>query len=139
MDWWDSKRLEISFDGIVADNGTANPAKQNNLKHVDNKRIVDITCTPSQHFTGRTLWDHFQTLWASWVVEESDVQQVDHDNGTAARSPVKVYFAGDTAYRTVLEGEDEDKVPVCPAFEQIGNTFGGFDFAMIPIGWVQPL
>jgi hypothetical protein len=30
---------------------------------------------------------------------------------------MKVYFAGDTAYRTVEEGEDEDKVSVCPAKE----------------------
>jgi N-acyl-phosphatidylethanolamine-hydrolysing phospholipase D len=50
---------------------------------------------------------------------------------------VKVYFAGDTAYRTVLDGEDEEKVPYCPAFEEIGKTFGGFDFAMIPIGCVS--
>jgi N-acyl-phosphatidylethanolamine-hydrolysing phospholipase D len=49
---------------------------------------------------------------------------------------VKVYFAGDTAYRTVLDGEDEDEVPVCSAFGEIGRTFGGFDFAMIPIGCV---
>lgn len=116
MDWWDSKRLEVSLD----DNSS-------------NKRVVDITCTPSQHFTGRALWDNFKTLWASWVVEEI---VVDQPNGAtpAHQSPVKVYFAGDTAYRTVLEGEDEDKVPVCPAFEEIGKTFGGFDFAMIPIG-----
>lgn len=33
-----------------------------------------------------------------------------------------LYFAGDTAYRTVRDGEDEDKVPVCPAFAEIGNV-----------------
>jgi N-acyl-phosphatidylethanolamine-hydrolysing phospholipase D len=47
-----------------------------------------------------------------------------------------VYFAGDTGYRTVLDGENEEEVPYCPAFEEIGKTFGGFDFAMIPIGYV---
>lgn len=54
----------------------------------------------------------------------------------SAREPVKVYFAGDTGYRSVKDGEDEDKVPVCPAFKAIGDKFGGFDYAMIPIGYV---
>jgi N-acyl-phosphatidylethanolamine-hydrolysing phospholipase D len=69
------------------------------------------------------------------VVEE--VFTDDNNLGTTARPPVKVYFAGDTAYRTVLDGEDEDQVPYCPAFEEIGKTFGGFDFAMIPVGYVE--
>ena len=85
---------------------------------------------------GRTPWDSFKSLWSSWVVEEV----VSDDLGksaAAARPPVKVYFAGDTGYRAVLDGEDENQVPVCPAFEEIGRTFGGFDFAMIPIGYVR--
>jgi N-acyl-phosphatidylethanolamine-hydrolysing phospholipase D len=129
MDWWESKRLVVSFDGIADILNPTEPIKIDSR----NKRIVDITCTPSQHFTGRSLWDHFKTLWASWVVEEIVIDQP-ADATPPCRSPVKVYFAGDTAYRTVLKGEDEDKVPVCPAFEEIGNKFGGFDFAMIPIG-----
>jgi len=48
----------------------------------------------------------------------------------------KVWFGGDTGYRTVRDGEDENKVPVCPAFRQIGEKFGGFDLALIPIGYV---
>lgn len=46
----------------------------------------------------------------------------------------KVYFAGDTGYRSVMDGQDEDTVPTCPAFKEIGERFDGFDFAMIPIG-----
>jgi len=125
MDWRDSKRLEVSFTAHDADT-----SKQPENSAPVTKRIVDITCTPCQHFTGRTPWDSFKSLWASWVVEEV----ITDDLGEFARSPVKVYFAGDTAYRTVFDGEDEDEVPYCPAFEEIGKTFGGFDFAMIPIG-----
>jgi L-ascorbate metabolism protein UlaG (beta-lactamase superfamily) len=47
----------------------------------------------------------------------------------------KVYFAGDTGYRTVRDGEDEDKVPVCPAFAEVGERFGGVDVALLPIGY----
>lgn len=127
MDWRHCKRLEVSFQT------EADPSTKADHADVLTKCAVDITCTPSQHFTGRTFWDSFKTLWASWVIEE-----VITDNlGESARPPVNVYFAGDTAYRTVLDGEDEDKVPYCPAFEEIGKTFGGFDFAMIPIGYAN--
>ncbi|KAF8331153.1 hypothetical protein F5887DRAFT_1081400 [Amanita rubescens] len=51
---------------------------------------------------------------------------------------VKIYFAGDTGYRAVVDGEDEDKFPHCPAFREIGEVFSGFDFAMIPIGAYRP-
>lgn len=47
----------------------------------------------------------------------------------------KLYFAGDTGYRTVRDGEDEDKVPVCPTFAEVGERFGGVDVALIPIGY----
>jgi len=106
MDWWESKRLEV------------------NTTH-----SVDITCTPGQHFTGRSLTDSFKSLWAGWAIEE-----VQNEAKPPPRAPTKVYFAGDTGYRAVRDGQDEDKVPVCPAFESIGNRFGGFDLALIPIG-----
>ena len=50
-----------------------------------------------------------QVLWGSWCV----------------LGPWhKFYFAGDTGY--------------CHAFEQIGNKFGPFDLAAIPIGSYEP-
>ncbi|KAK0215407.1 hypothetical protein IW262DRAFT_1299675 [Armillaria fumosa] len=58
-------------------------------------------------------------LWSSWAVEGEGK---------------KVYFAGDTGYRSVKDGEDEEGRPVCPAFKEIGEHFSGFDLAMIPIG-----
>ena len=115
MDWWDSKRVEVSAAG-----------KDNQPS------AVDITCTPGQHFTGRTIFDNFKSLWASWTIEE-----VVQDTTPPSRPPVKVFFAGDTGYRAVNDGEDEDQVPVCPAFKQIGDRFGGFDCALIPIGYVE--
>ncbi len=122
MDWRDSKRLEVSFD---TDTSTQSDDSAPVTKH-----IVDITCTPCQHATGRTCRASYKSLWASWVIEEV----ITDDLGESANLPVKVYFAGDMAYRTVFDGEDEEEVPYCPAFEKIGKIFGGFDFAMIPIG-----
>ena len=76
--------------------------------------------------TSRSLFDRFRALWGAWVVDD-------------LHSLKTVYFAGDTAYRAVRDGEDEDKVPVCPAFAEAGERFGGFDIALVPIGCVSQL
>lgn len=93
-----------------------------------------VTCTPCQHFSGRGLGDRAKTLWASWAIEE--VLPLDAQT-LSSRPAKKVWFGGDTGYRTVFEGENEDTVPVCPAFKEIGEKIGPFDLAMIPIGYVR--
>jgi hypothetical protein len=35
----------------------------------------------------------------------------------------------DTGYRSVADGQDEDTVPRCPAFKNIGQKYGPFDLA----------
>ena len=69
----------------------------------------EIHCVPAQHFAARTPFDRDRTHWCGWVLR------------TAERT---VYFAGDTGY--------------CPIFKEIGERFGGFDLAMIPIGAYRP-
>jgi N-acyl-phosphatidylethanolamine-hydrolysing phospholipase D len=86
---------------------------------------LKIACTPCQHFTGRSLTDRFKTLWASWVIIEPS-------------SGARYYFAGDTGYRAVSDGQDPDKVPHCPAFKEIGQRYGPFHLASIPIGAYSP-
>ena len=66
-------------------------------------------CTPAQHFSGRTLFDRDQTLWSSWVIFGKQT---------------RLYFAGDTGY--------------FPGFKEIGERFGPFDVAAIPIGSYKP-
>jgi N-acyl-phosphatidylethanolamine-hydrolysing phospholipase D len=70
---------------------------------------VEIHCVPAQHGSARTLFDRNRTHWCGWVV-----------NGTERSA----YFAGDTGYS--------------PTFREIGERFGGFDVAMIPIGAYTP-
>jgi L-ascorbate metabolism protein UlaG (beta-lactamase superfamily) len=69
---------------------------------------LDITCTPAQHGSGRTLVDQGRRLWASWVV----------------RGSKRFYFAGDTGYHT--------------HFKETGDTLGPFDLAALPIGSYTP-
>jgi len=111
LDWWDERLLRVALPSSLG-----GPA-------VDTE--VRISCTPSQHVSGRTAFDRWHALWAAWDVED-------------LHSHKKVYFAGDTGYRTVRDGEDEDKVPVCPAFSEVGERFDGVDVALLPIGAYAP-
>lgn len=70
---------------------------------------VTFTAEPSQHWGKRTLFDAFQRLWASWVIE-----------GDGNR----IFFAGDTGYAN--------------HFKEIGNKYGQFELALLPIGGYEP-
>lgn len=106
LDWWDARVLSLT---LPAPSGAKTEAQ------------LTLTCLPSQHISNRGVLDRGATLWGAWAV---------------ADGAKKVYFAGDTGYRTVWDGEDEDAVPVCPAFKEVGERVGPFDLALIPIGCV---
>lgn len=110
MDWWDTNSITLGLPS-----SSSAPIET----------TFKLTCTPAQHQAARGLTDRMKSLWSSWALEGEGPDQ-------------KVYFAGDTAYRSVHKGEDEEKVPVCPAFKEIGEQFGGFDLALLPIGCVLP-
>ncbi|KAF8965564.1 beta-lactamase superfamily domain-containing protein [Flammula alnicola] len=103
MDWWDS----VSFPS---------PGEPTS------STTVEFVCTPAQHNSGRGLLDQRKSLWASWVVRQlPSISSSSHDVPPLA----SIYFAGDTGYSTA-DGP-------CPAFKEIGNKYGPFDLAMIPI------
>jgi len=68
-----------------------------------------IGCAPAQHFSGRGLRDRNRSLWCSWALRA----------GSA-----RVYFGGDSGYH--------------PGFGDIGERFGPFDVALIPVGAYDP-
>lgn len=70
---------------------------------------IRFISTPSQHFSGRGLFDKNQTLWSSWVL----------DDGWN-----KVFFSGDTGLH------DE--------FVNIKNNYGPFDLILLEIGAYHP-
>ncbi len=68
-----------------------------------------FTLTPCLHWSSRTLWDKFETLWGGWMVNREDF---------------KFYFAGDTGY--------------AEHFRDVKMRLGAPDVALLPIGAYEP-
>ena len=71
--------------------------------------VFTFVCTPTQHFSGRGLFDRNETLWCSWAVIGENK---------------RFWFAGDTGYFS--------------KFKNIGDKYGPFDLSAIPIGAYEP-
>jgi L-ascorbate metabolism protein UlaG (beta-lactamase superfamily) len=82
------------------------------LNWMDSTQVdaVRVTALPARHFSGRGLFDRFETLWASFAL---------------AGPQHHVYYGGDS-------GE-------WPGLHEIGEQFGPFDLAMLEIGASDPL
>jgi L-ascorbate metabolism protein UlaG (beta-lactamase superfamily) len=66
---------------------------------------VELTATPSQHFSGRSLNDRNSTLWASWVI---------------VSGAQRIFYSGDSGY--------------FPGFREIGERVGAIDLALMENG-----
>jgi L-ascorbate metabolism protein UlaG (beta-lactamase superfamily) len=66
---------------------------------------LEITALPSRHFSGRSMFNRFETLWSSFVLKGPN-----H----------KVYYGADSGW--------------WPGYEQIGKAYGPFDVTMLEIG-----
>lgn len=71
--------------------------------HINEK--VEIITTPSQHFSGRGLFDRNKTLWASFVIKGKK-----HS----------IYFGADSGYFS--------------GYKEIGEKYGPFEITLLPIG-----
>jgi N-acyl-phosphatidylethanolamine-hydrolysing phospholipase D len=74
---------------------------------------VTVHFVPVQHWSSRTPWDRNATLWGGFVL-----------HARAGGQPISLFFSGDTGYS--------------PDFAEIGQRFGGFDFAQIAVGCYEP-
>jgi len=121
-DWWDELEVTRIDDSIDVNNDEA----LNEALTSPTNRKIKICAVPCQHFSGRTGFDFNETLWAGWVVKSSDASY---------------FFAGDTGYRSLPDNcpkEEIENYPTCPVFRQIGNIYGPFDLASIPISPALP-
>ena len=69
-----------------------------------------VAATPAQHFSARGFGDRGDTLWCGFALRSGDGRSV--------------YFAGDTGYH--------------PEFGKIGERYGPFHVALLPIGAYEP-
>ncbi len=83
LDWWDSHRYDDR---------------------------VEVTLTPAQHWSRRTVGDTNRSLWGGWVVDIAGFRS---------------YFVGDSGYHQRY-------------FREIGRRLGPFRLALIPIGAYAP-
>ncbi len=70
------------------------------------------TLTPSQHWSGRGLFDRYKALWGGWAVQ-------------FAGDTDRIWFGGDTGYNDIQ-------------FKQIGDRLGPFNLSLIPVGAYDP-
>ena len=68
-----------------------------------------LTFVPVQHFSGRTPFDRFSTLWGGYVLEIGDR---------------KVYFGGDSGYAN--------------HYIETFEKFGPMDLSLLPVGGYAP-
>ncbi len=66
---------------------------------------LEIIAVPTRHFSGRKMFNRFETLWSAFVLKSAD-----H----------KVYFGADSGWWN--------------GFTEIGATYGPFDLTMLEIG-----
>ena len=71
---------------------------------------IEFTSLPSVHDSARSTDDRNKTLWASWVIKSLER---------------KILFVGDTGYSEVI-------------YHNIGEEYGSFDYAILPIGAYEP-
>ncbi|KAI0800240.1 N-acyl-phosphatidylethanolamine-hydrolyzing phospholipase D [Fomes fomentarius] len=149
LDWWEASSVKVVLPPASTSAKAMHEGNSAAESHSQGVQAAFVlTCTPAQHTANRSAFDRWQTLWASWAVEEdlsagpphslSSSTSTGADAEGESRAPRKVYFAGDTGYRTVFDGEDEDAVARCPEFKEVGEKFGGFDLALLPIGAYAP-
>ncbi|TNF61199.1 MAG: MBL fold metallo-hydrolase [Burkholderiales bacterium] len=100
--------VPLGIDHWMQDEGIA-PVRA--LDWWDSHRVneVDLTLVPAHHWSSRTPWDRNRSLWGGFV---------------AAHDGFSMYHSGDTGYS--------------PVFRTIGERFGGFDFAQLPVGCYEP-
>lgn len=67
--------------------------------------LVRLTATPTQHFSGRSLWNRNQTLFCSWVIDDAGF---------------RIFYGADSGY--------------FPGFRDIGAQYGPFAVALLENG-----
>jgi L-ascorbate metabolism protein UlaG (beta-lactamase superfamily) len=72
--------------------------------------VITLTCTPTRHFSGRSLWNRNQTLFCSWVIEDMPIND----------SAFRIFYGADSGYFS--------------GFREIGQKYGPFAVTLLENG-----
>lgn len=100
--------VPLGIEKFLKDEGLQNVKELDWWDKLDVKS-ASIYLTPALHWSSRTPWDKFETLWGSYFVTSPKLS---------------FYFGGDTGYS--------------PHFKTIRERLGSPDVAIIPIGAYEP-
>jgi L-ascorbate metabolism protein UlaG (beta-lactamase superfamily) len=103
--------MPLGVGAVLRKLGAA-PKSLTELNWAESKAVgpLKITALPARHFSGRSITNRFETLWASFVL---------------AAPNHRIYYGADS-------GEWE-------GFTEIGQEYGPFDLTMLEIGAFDPL
>lgn len=111
---WDRDRpifvVPLNNKKILSSEGIANVVELDWWQSIPFKNEIILYAVPAQHWSGRSLFDRNESLWAGFVLSFKDKN---------------VFFAGDTGFG--------------PHFQAIKERFGAFSLALLPIGAYLPL
>lgn len=108
LDWWEDVVVPKSGK-VTHKSGNSEISSTAVYSSNEGGDDVRIVFTPTKHWTSRNPFDKNTCLWGSFAMLSS--------SGNA-------FFTGDTAY--------------CDVFKKIGELYGPFDVAAIPIGAYKP-
>ncbi|BEI81351.1 hypothetical protein CcaverHIS002_0205110 [Cutaneotrichosporon cavernicola] len=134
LDWWCEALVQFPSEGSRTSTPVSTYPQTREPEIDPSSRLrLKVACCPAQHRSGRGVFDQMATLWASWAV---GVIPSNINNplapGMKNWNSFKVYFGGDTGYRYAT-APDSDETAICPAFEEIGETYGPFSLALLPL------
>jgi N-acyl-phosphatidylethanolamine-hydrolysing phospholipase D len=73
---------------------------------------LKVVCTPAQHRSGRGIFDHFKSLWSSWVVGVVASSEEGHDpfeDGAVNDAASERRFAPEDGFRMFFAGYAEPR------------------------------
>ena len=117
-DLWTLRRLALRFDPIVVTPlGNGRVVRSAGIRRVEeldwwqtgNVSPLSVTVTPARHFSARGVLDRNRALWGGFML---------------TTGPVRIFFAGDTAYGTF--------------FRDVRERLGPVTLALLPIGAYEP-
>lgn len=119
LDYWSIKKLKHKVKAFYVPLGVK---AHLTAWGIDETKIIELdwfqgaefeeltfTCTPSHHFSGRSIKDRDSTLWCSWVIKSASAS---------------IFFSGDSGYSE--------------NYKKIGELYGPFDLTMMECGQYNP-